>query len=198
MINGEGWLEGDLEANLSVIPLKNYSRDMFYALPIKPSPNLPNALSIYLYPSLALFEGTIFSVGRGTNRQFQIYGCPKYRVKTFSFKPISKEGAKHPKHQNRFCYGVDLGDENIDLTSGLNLSYILDAYKHYSNKSKFFLKNRFFDKLAGSDNLRKQIEAGLSEKKIKQSWQKGLNEFREIREKYLIYKEIESDIKRSI
>jgi uncharacterized protein YbbC (DUF1343 family) len=187
MINGEGWLDGNLKANLKVIPLKNYTHSSFYSLPVKPSPNLPNELSIYLYPSLALMEGTVFSVGRGTNMQFQVYGNPLYRKREFSFIPYPQKGAKHPKHQGRICYGKDLRFENIDLTSGLNLNYLIDAYKNYPNKKKFFLKNLFFDKLAGSDRLRRQIEAGIDAKEIKKSWEKELNDFKEIRAKYLIY-----------
>jgi uncharacterized protein YbbC (DUF1343 family) len=188
MINGEGWLEGSLLADLTVIPLKNYTHQTFYYLPVKPSPNLPNELSIFLYPSLAFFEGTTFSVGRGTDMQFQIYGDPKYKKKEFSFIPVSMEGAKYPKHKHKICYGVDLRSEDINLDKGINLSYLLDAYKNYPNKKRFFLKSNFFNKLAGSDKLQKQIKAGMSPKEIKKSWQKGLYEFKEIRKKYLIYK----------
>jgi uncharacterized protein YbbC (DUF1343 family) len=188
MINGEGWLKGNLKADLTVIPLKNYTHSSLYYLPVKPSPNLPNELSIYLYPSLALFEGTVFSVGRGTNNQFQIYGNPLYKKHSFSFVPQSMEGAKYPKHKGKTCYGVDLRSAYIDLNRGIDLSYLLDAYKNYPYKKRFFLKNRFFDKLAGSNRLRKQIEAGMSSKEIKSSWKKGLNQFKLIRENYLIYK----------
>ncbi len=188
MINGEGWLEGNLKCDLKVVPLKNYSHNSFYYPPVRPSPNLPNELSIYLYPSLALFEGTVFSVGRGTNMQFQVYGNPLYRKRNFSFKPVSMEGAKHPKFEGKICYGVDLRDTYIDLNRGINLSYLIDAYNNYPYKDRFFLKNGFFDRLAGSDRLRKQIIAGITPKEIKKSWQKGLNEFKKIRENYLIYK----------
>ena len=187
MINGEGWLKGHRRANLQVVHLKNYTHKTPYSLPIKPSPNLPNDLSIYLYPSLAFFEGTPLSVGRGTTMQFQLYGSPYYRKTPFTFTPISREGAKHPKYENKKCYGVDLRGEFITTSEGINLSYILDAYKHYRFKKKFFLKNRFFDKLAGSSKLRRQIIAGKSVRYIKRSWQKGLNRFKSIRQKYLIY-----------
>ncbi len=187
MINGEGWLKGHRRANLQVVHLKNYTHKTPYSLPIKPSPNLPNDLSIYLYPSLAFFEGTPLSVGRGTTIQFQLYGSPYYRKTPFTFTPISREGAKHPKYENKKCYGVDLRGEFITTSEGINLSYILDAYKHYRFKKKFFLKNRFFDKLAGSSKLRRQIIAGKSVRYIKRSWQKGLNRFKSIRQKYLIY-----------
>ncbi len=188
MINGEGWLKGNLKADLKVVPIKNYTHHSFYYLPVKPSPNLPNELSIYLYPSLALFEGTVFSVGRGTNMQFQIYGNPLYKKRNFSFIPQSMVGAKYPKFRGKVCYGVDLRSTYINLYDGINLTYLIDAYKNYPNKSKFFLKNRFFDRLSGSDKLRKQIIAGMKPKEIKLSWQKGLNEFKEIRKNYLIYK----------
>lgn len=187
MINGEGWLKGHRKANLKVVKLGDYKHDAYYSLEVKPSPNLPNDLSVYLYPSLAFFEGTTFSAGRGTLQQFQLYGSPYYTKKSFSFRPISREGAKYPKHQNKKCYGVDLSFESINAYGGINLHYLLDAYKHYPYKKKFFLKSHFIDKLAGSSNLRKQVLAGKSAKQIKQSWQKGLHRFKAIRQKYLLY-----------
>jgi uncharacterized protein YbbC (DUF1343 family) len=187
MINGEGWLKGGIQADLTVVPLENYRHTTPYTLAVKPSPNLPNDLSIFLYPSLAFFEGTTFSAGRGTTEQFQLYGSPYYQKKHFSFKPISREGAKYPKHENKVCYGVDLRGERIAPDAGINLNYLLDAYKNYPYKKKFFLKNRFIDKLAGSNQLRLQVIQGKSAKEIRQSWQKGLNDFKKIRTKYLLY-----------
>lgn len=187
MINGEGWLKGGRRADLKVIRLGNYTHNSYYSLEVKPSPNLPNDLSVYLYPSLAFFEGTTFSAGRGTLQQFQLYGDPHYMKKSFSFKPISRKGASHPKHQNKICYGVDLSTESMGSSDGINLEYILDAYKNYPNKKKFFLKSKFIDKLAGSSRLRKQIVAGKSAKSIKKSWQKGLEKFKIMRQNYLIY-----------
>jgi len=187
MINGEQWLKGDLQTDLQVIPLGYYRHDKPYYLPVKPSPNLPNELAIYLYPSLALFEGTSFSVGRGTNMQFQVYGHPDYQGREFSFRPYPQEGAKHPKHAGKTCYGVDLRSLYINRHDGINLDYLIDAYQHLPNKKAFFLKGNFFDKLAGSDHLKKQIQAGMRPEQIKQSWQKGLNEFKRIRQKYLMY-----------
>lgn len=187
MINGEGWLNEGIRADLKIILLENYTHTTPYTLPVKPSPNLPNDLSIYLYPSLAFFEGTTFSVGRGTTEQFQLYGSPHYQDKKFSFKPISREGAKHPKHENKICYGADLSREVGSADAGINLAYILDAYKKYPYKKKFFLKNRFIDKLAGSSSLRLQIAEGKSADQIKQSWQKDLEQFRAIRQNYLLY-----------
>jgi uncharacterized protein YbbC (DUF1343 family) len=187
MINGEGWLKNGLNAALTVVPLINYRHDSYYSLSVKPSPNLPNDLSIYLYPSLAFFEGTTFSAGRGTLQQFQLYGSPYYKKKAFSFKPISREGAKHPKHQNKRCYGVDLSSEVQEINGKINLSYLLDAYKNYPYKKKFFLKSRFIDKLAGSSKLREQVLSGKSAKQIRKSWQQGLNAFKKMRQNYLLY-----------
>ena len=187
MINGEGWLKGHKKADLTVVPLVNYTHDTFYSLPVKPSPNLPNDLSIYLYPSLAFFEGTVFSAGRGTTKQFQLYGDPHYKKHHYAFTPISREGAKYPKHKGKKCYGVDLSSESMVSGAGINLTYLLNAYRNYPYKKRFFLKNHFIDKLSGSSRLRKQVLAGKSAKSIKKSWQKGLKRFKGIREKYLIY-----------
>ena len=190
MINGEGWLKGGLKAELRVIPLQAYRHSDFYHLPLKPSPNLPNDLSIALYPSLALFEGTEVSVGRGTKKQFQLYGAPKYRKKGFSFVPTPQEGARYPKHQGQRCYGVDLSGldaKKLHREETMSLAYLLDAYENYSDKKHFFLKNRFFDRLAGCDTLREQIVRGDSEAVIREGWQAGLKRFKEIRKKYLLY-----------
>jgi len=190
MLNGEGWI-GNKKANLKVIPIANYTHQSFYSLPIKPSPNLPNDKAIALYPSLAFFEGTVFSAGRGTKRQFQIYGHPKYRDKSFHFIPKSRVGARNPKFKNRICYGVNLDKKSlksIRLKKQIELSFLIDAYKKYPNKKDFFLKNRFIDKLSGSNLLRKQIAKGLNESKIRTTWQKKLKKFKKIRKKYLIYR----------
>ena len=187
MINGQGWLKNGIMANLKVVRLGNYTHNTTYTLPLKPSPNLPNDLAIYLYPSLAFFEGTTFSAGRGTRSQFQLYGDPHYKKRSFFFTPISREGAKHPKHQNKRCYGVDLSGEFISINGGLNLSYLIDAYRNYPYKKRFFLKSNFIDKLSGSSHLRFQIMAGKDARAIKKSWQNGLNRFKKIREHYLIY-----------
>jgi len=190
MINGEKWLKSGVKVKLKVIPLTNYTHRSFYSLPVKPSPNLPNDRAIALYPSLAFFEGTVISAGRGTKKPFQLYGAPKYKVKKFSFIPKSRPGANYPKFKGRKCYGVDLSKVNIQKIRAkqkLNLSYLQDAYGNYPDKKKFFLKNRFMDKLAGSDQLRLQIASGASEKTIRKSWEKDLEEFRHIRKKYLLY-----------
>ena len=190
MLNGERWLKGGVQAKLTVVPLANYTHQSFYSLPVKPSPNLPNDRSIALYPSLAFFEGTVFSAGRGTGKPFELYGAPEYRIQTFSFVPRSRAGAKYPKFKGKRCWGADLSSRSlgsIRREKELNLSYLLDAYQNYPNRRKFFLKNRFMDKLAGTSSLRKQVVSGMSESAIRKSWQKELNQFKQIRKKYLLY-----------
>jgi uncharacterized protein YbbC (DUF1343 family) len=183
MINGEKWLQNGVQCKLTVIPCVSYNRKMSYSLPVKPSPNLPNDQSINLYASLCFFEGTNVSVGRGTEKQFQIYGSPFLPKSDFSFVPQPNFGAKEPMHKDQICYGEDLSA--VPKVSQLELKWLLKAYKETSDKSKFF--NPFFTKLAGTKQLQQQIEAGASEKEIRKSWDKGLNDFRKIREKYLIY-----------
>jgi len=190
MINGEGWLKEGIRCDLTVIPLQNYRHSDFYHLSIKPSPNLPNDLSIALYPSLALFEGTVFSAGRGTTKQFQLYGAPHYSKRGFSFVPESRDGASHPKHKGKVCYGVDLSRTDLQAirsSKRMNLSYLLDAYRHSSDKEGFFLKNNFFDRLAGSDALRQDVIAGKSEQAIRAHWEEDLRRFEKVRRKYLLY-----------
>ena len=187
MINGENWIsrneKGQLRSFMKVIEMENYSRNMHYDLPIKPSPNLPNARSINLYPSLCLFEGTTISIGRGTDYPFQHFGAP-YLKSSYSFTPKSGAGSKYPKHGNKECFGTDLRFQEDYLTA-INLNWIVDAYNQSPEKESFF--NNFFDKLAGTDKLRKQIIAGKSAKEIKATWQDGLEEFKEIRKNYLLY-----------
>ena len=183
MINGEKWLKNGAQCNLTVIPCLHYKREMPYSLPIKPSPNLPNDQAINLYASLCLFEGTNISVGRGTEKQFQIYGSPFLPKSNFSFTPIPNFGAKEPMHKDLLCYGEDL--TQIQKVTRLELKWLIKAYNTTSDKTKFF--NEFFTKLAGTKKLREQIEAGTSEADIRKSWEKGLREFKEMRQKYLIY-----------
>ena len=185
MINGEQWLNKGVQCELTVIPIKNYTHKTAYSLPIKPSPNLPNDTSINLYPSLCFFEGTNVSVGRGTHKQFQVFGSP-YLYKdyyTFKFVPQPNEGAKTPPHQGKMCFGKDLS--NSEALSALDLSFLIEAYNHTVDKKIFF--NAFFTKLAGTTTLQQQIEEGLSEKEIKATWAKGLKEFKNMRQPYLIY-----------
>ena len=185
MINGEHWLKNGLQCQLTVIPIKNYTHQTAYSLPIKPSPNLPNDRAINLYPSLCFFEGTNVSVGRGTSKQFQVFGSP-YLYKdyyTFKFVPQPNEGAKMPPHKGQLCYGKDLS--TLEPLHTLNLKFLVEAYNHTVDKKIFF--NDFFSKLAGTKKLREQIEQGLSEAEIKATWQKDLKTFKSIRKKYLIY-----------
>ena len=190
MVNEEGWLEDGRKCELTVIPCQNYTHTTPYTLPVKPSPNLPNNRSIYLYPSLCLFEGTTVSAGRGTTTQFQVYGHPDYTKGEYTYTPISRAGAKYPKHQDKACNGYDLTKipmEELQTSHGFKLSYLMDFYKNYPNQKDFFLKNNFFDKLAGTDQLRKQILAGQSAEDIRATWQEDLTNFKKIRTKYLLY-----------
>jgi len=191
MINGEGWLSKGIKADLTVVKNRAYTHNTYYNLPIKPSPNLPNIQSIFLYPSLCFFEGTQMSVGRGTNQQFQIFGHPKYSNGDFEFMPKSGPGAMHPKHENKVCFGMDLTNltkGRLHERSSLDLSYIIESYANLSSQDvDFFNDNNFFEKLAGTLDLRTQIKAGLSESEIKATWQEGLLEFEKVRSKYLLY-----------
>lgn len=190
MVNGEGWLNGGQKCELTVIPCKNYDHQDFYELPIKPSPNLPNIRSIYLYPSLCFLEGTEVSVGRGTNTQFQVYGHPTFTDMPYYFTPVPMPGAKYPKLENKKCFGEDLTKvplEELQNKAQLDLSYLINSYKAFPEKEKFFLKTNFIDKLAGSDALRKAIIAGKTEAEIRATWQEDLEAFRAIRAKYLLY-----------
>jgi hypothetical protein len=183
MINGEKWLKDGIKCNLTVIPCLNYKREMAYSLPIKPSPNLPNDQSVNLYPSLCLFEGTNVSVGRGTEMQFQIYGSPFLPKSDFSFIPIPNFGAKEPVYKNQVCYGENL--TSIPKVHQLELKWLIKAYNSTADKSKFFTD--FFTKLAGTKKLQEQIEKGISEEEIRKSWNKGLIDFKEMRQQYLTY-----------
>ena len=183
MINGEKWLKDGIQADLTVIPVENYTKNMHYSLPVKPSPNLPNDLAINLYVSLCFFEGTNVSVGRGTEKQFQIYGSPFLQNMDFSFVPKPNLGAKDPMHNGKKCYGEDLS--NHQFIDGFSLQWLLKAYQHSSNKAKFF--NNFFVKLAGTSKLQQQIEAGMSENEIRATWQNDLKDFKVTRRKYLLY-----------
>ncbi len=190
MIKGEKWINRAEDLDLSVISCEYYKHETHYSLPIKPSPNLPNMRSIYLYPSLCFFEGTDISVGRGTNQQFQIIGSPNLPRSSFTFKPVSGPGSKYPKHENKLCHGEDLSKfslESLSSQSCLNLSFLVEMYSRYSDKSRFFLENNFIDKLAGTDQLRKQIIAGMNAEEIRLSWQKDLKTYQAMRSKYLLY-----------
>ena len=182
MINGEKWLTDSVECDITVIPMLGYNKQIPYDLPVKPSPNLPNAQAVNLYPSLCLFEGTNVSVGRGTDLPFQHYGAP-FLESDYSFVPESGAGAKYPKHEGERCYGQDLSQ--FTSLSQLDLSFIIDAYNECPEKEDFF--NTFFDKLAGGNTLRLSIIDGKSEEEIRHSWYEELLEFEQMRNTYLIY-----------
>jgi uncharacterized protein YbbC (DUF1343 family) len=189
MINGEGWLKGKIKCDLKVIKCKNYTHYSYYELPVKPSPNLPNMTSVYLYPSVCFFEGTRLSLGRGTDFPFQVYGSPLLPDRGFSFTPESMPGALKPPLQGVKCYGRDLRNaliKGIVPASTLNLEWIIEAYRDFPEKNKFFTS--YFDTLAGGPVLREQIQKGMSAEQISGSWKKDLAEFAKIRKKYLIYK----------
>ena len=185
MINGEKWLENGIQCDLIVMPLKNYTHKTPYSLPLKPSPNLPNDQSINLYPSLCFFEGTIISAGRGTEKQFQIFGAPTLPKEQFSytFTPQSNEGAKYPKFKGELCFGKDLS--KFKKLNYINLDWIINAYNLSKNKSVFL--NTFMVKLAGTKKLQEQIESGMTTEEIRKTWQKDIERFQKIRSKYLIY-----------
>ena len=184
MINGEKWLKGGLKVNLSVVPVANWNHDTPYELPVKPSPNLPNALSIHLYPSTCLFEGTVVSLGRGTYFPFQVYGYPDAKFGDFSFTPVAIDGmSKTPPHQDKLCYGRDLRTESLEQP--FTLSYLLEAYQRSEMKEKFF--NSYFNTLVGTDELKKQILAGKTATEIRETWQQGLTGYAKLRKKYLLY-----------
>lgn len=192
MVNGQGWLKDGAKCDLTVIPCANYDHQTPYELPIKPSPNLPNNRSIYLYPSICFFEGTVFSLGRGTTTQFQVIGAPDYPETTFSFTPISRPGATSPKHQDKVCYGLDLtalSPEEIRAEKQLNLSYLIDLYQKYPDKENFFLKRGSFNRLAGNDQLREQLKSGKSASEIRTTWEPALSQYKEMRKRYLLYAE---------
>ena len=182
MINGEGWLENNLKVDLEVIKLKNYNHKLKYEPPIRPSPNLPNIQSIYLYPSLAFLEKTEVSVGRGTTIQFQIYGHPDFKG-NFSFTPQPNFGSQYPKLKGVLSYGEDL--RNYKTSNMIELKWLINSFTQINDKNNFFRSD--FDKLSGTSNLKKQIIEGLSESEIRDSWKEGLEKFKKIRKKYLLY-----------
>ena len=188
MINGEKWLKDEISCDITVIPVKNYTHNTPYSLPIKPSPNLPNDTAINLYPSLCFFEGTNVSAGRGTDKQFQIFGSPALDTTMFSFNykfiPQPNDGAKYPKHENITCFGKDLS--NSTKLNRLDLNHLIEAYQATNDKDAFF--NNFFIKLAGTEALQKQIESKHTAYEIKKTWVRGLQAYDSMRQPYLIYK----------
>lgn len=191
MINGEAWLKNGVQCDLEVIPCKYYTHDTYYNLPQIPSPNLPNIQSIFLYPSLCLFEGTHVSVGRGTDMQFQMYGHPAWTETEHQVMIRSTPGAKYPKHQDQkigYRSLQHLTKQGLHDRREIDMSYILEMHRLLTAKGEpFFLDNNFFEKLAGTDRLRQQIEAGMTADEIRKSWQPDLDEFNLVRQKYLLY-----------
>jgi uncharacterized protein YbbC (DUF1343 family) len=212
MILKEGWL--NKEANdayqkiiaaryaagskffqLRIIECKNYTHKSKYILPVKPSPNLPEIQSVYWYPSICFFEGTAISEGRGTEKPFEIFGHPSLPKTMYSFTPHSTEGAPNPKYKDQVCYGWNVSgtpEEVLKMIDGhLQLKYLLEAYRLFPDKENFFNKNNGFNRLAGNDELMKQIKEGKTEEEIRASWEPKLSEFKKIRKKYLLYPDFE-------
>lgn len=188
MINGEGWLPGGIQCDLTVVKCKNYTHQSFYELPVRPSPNLPNMTAIYLYPSLCFFEGTNISLGRGTPFPFQVYGSPLFPDEGFSFTPESLPESVKPPLLGKKCYGVDLRNavkDKLVPAPEINLEWVIDAYDKYPEKDKFF--NNYFDVLAAGPVLREQIIKGMSSEEIRATWKEGLEKYGRIRDKYLLY-----------
>ncbi len=185
----------DTPFHFMVIKCKSYTHKSKYVLPVKPSPNLPNIQSIYLYPSTCLFEGTVLSEGRGTNKQFQIFGHPLYPKNMYSFTPNPNEGAKSSKLYGQVCYGWDLSGTAEDVLKQMDnhvqLKWLMEAYKLFPQKDSFFLKTNSFNRLAGNDMLMQQIKDGISEAEIRKTWESALNNFKQIRKKYLLYEDFE-------
>jgi len=191
MVNGEGWLKNKLKCTLKVVPCIGWKHSQYYQITIPPSPNLGNMNAIYLYPTLCLFEGTIVSVGRGTDKPFQLIGYPGFKDGKLEFTPKSGPGSKQPMYENKLCNGFDLsgfGENFVRDSKTLYLFWLINMYQTTENKATFF--NSFFDKLAGTDQLKKQIIAGKTEEEIKAFWKPGLMKFKEIRKKYLLYADV--------
>ena len=189
MINGEGWLENDLYCDLYVVKNRFYSRQSIVSINIPPSPNLPSMQSIFHYPSLCLFEGTLISVGRGTDMPFQIYGAP-FLKGSYSFIPEPNFGSKFPKYKNQLCQGfkmTDISNRTHLNTDKINLTYLINAYNATPIEIRLDFFNNFFDRLAGGPWLRESIVQDVSESEIRRSWQSEIDEFLMIRSRYLLY-----------
>lgn len=183
MVNGENWLKNGIQCDVTIIPLKNYTHDSTYHLPIRPSPNLPNDKSINLYPGLGFFEGTIINAGRGTEFQFQRYGAPFFPKNDFSYTPQPNFGSKYPKFKGELCYGVDL--TKTPRLSKVDITGLIDAY-HKTPKDKTFF-GKTFTIHAGTLKFQEQIEAGMTAGEIRATWQEDVEKFKKVRKKYLIY-----------
>jgi len=191
MINEEGWLKNGIKCDLEVIKMQNYNHSKHWSLNIKPSPNLPNDVSIRLYPSLCFFEATNVSIGRGTLFPFQVIGYPNKNFGNFTFTPKDiPEMQINPLHENITCYGINLQKTNPDTTF-FTLKYIIDFASKFKNKNEFITKINWFNLLAGNNVLAKQIISGMSEKEIRETWQKDLDKYKLLRKKYLLYTDFE-------
>lgn len=193
MVNEEVWLANGIKCDLSYISIEGYTHNYLYSLPVKPSPNLPNMNAVYLYPSLCLFEGTVISMGRGTDKPFQVYGHPSLKNTNYDFVPRSISGAsKTPPFKGEKCHGFDLtefGGNMVAKTPKLYLQWLIFAYQNMPDKTNFF--NNFFNNLAGNSKLKEQIIAGMSEEEIRKTWEEDLNNFKKMRKKYLLYTDFE-------
>jgi uncharacterized protein YbbC (DUF1343 family) len=187
MVNGEGWLSRSTSCNLWIIPCKNYTHKTKYSLPVSPSPNLKSDEAISLYPSLCFFEATTVSVGRGTEKPFEVFGHPKFPLGNFSFKPVPQLGAKNPLHVNRICNGFDLAKKPLKRTYEINLNYLIRARDLLGDSIILIDQNSFFNCLAGTASLKEQLAKGWSAREIRESWKPGLDKFLDIRKKYLLY-----------
>jgi uncharacterized protein YbbC (DUF1343 family) len=187
MVNGEGWLGPSSSCNLWIIPCKNYTHKTKYSLTVAPSPNLKSDDAISLYPSLCFFEATTVSVGRGTDKPFEVFGHPKFPSGSFSFTPIPQVGAKNPLHVNRICNGFDLAKKPLKRTYEINLNYLIRARDLLGDSIVLIDQNSFFNCLAGTASLKEQLAKGWSAREIRESWKPGLDKFLDIRKKYLLY-----------
>jgi uncharacterized protein YbbC (DUF1343 family) len=190
MLNGEKWLKNGVQCKLNIIKCADYTHDSLYSLPVKPSPNLPNMQAVYLFPSICLFEGTHFSLGRGTDFPFQVYGHPSLKNLNFTFTPVSRKEASNPPQKNNKCYGIDLRNydtKNIIKEKKINLEWIIDAFNRYEDKKNFFTD--WINTLMGGREFREQIAKGMTENEIRKTWQPGLEKFKKIRSKYLLYED---------
>lgn len=195
MLNGEKWLANGVQCDLTVMAMRGYTHSTRYSLPVAPSPNLQSDEAVYLYPSLCLFEGTFISVGRGTDKPFQVYGHPDLKAGDFYFTPQPIKGvSENPLQKGLRCRGVDLTESArtmLDSANSFTLRYIMDAFRNFPDKDGFFSRNNFFSKLAGNNELQKQIMSGMTEDEIRATWKPALSEFKILRKKYLLYPDFE-------
>jgi uncharacterized protein YbbC (DUF1343 family) len=184
MLNGERWLKNGVKCNLEIVNVKGWTHQDSFSFSPRPSPNLPNDQAIRLYPTTCLFEGTVISVGRGTQTPFLLLGNPLLKGLPIQFTPVSIQGmSTNPPHMNKLCYGIDLS--TVKAEPKINIQLLIDFYNLYPDKEKFF--TNYFDKLAGTKELKQQIKSGMSEEQIRKTWEKDLNAFKEKRKKYLLY-----------